>query len=394
MVAHWDWVLYHFRLPLAKALRERGYEVILVCPRGDYVPRLEREGFRFARWNLERQGLNPFKELLALLRLAVLYLGLAPDLVHHFTMKPNLYGTISARLAKVPAVINTFTGLGYLLSTNSKARWLRALVFPLLRWTLHRSSAVAVCQNASDRQTLLKLAGIPFEKTIVIAGSGVDTHRYRPEGQHTHRPKSRTPVVFTATRLLSEKGVKELVEAARQLKANGVAVRFWLAGTPDKGNPTCIPDEVLEAWRRENTIEFLGHRSDIPELLQQADVAVLASSYHEGVPRFLLEAAATGLPLVATNIDGCRMVVRDGENGVIVPERDSKALARAIEVLLEDPILRQRMGQASRRLAVSEFDEKRIVAQYLDLYRKLGVVPQAAASCREHQVAADEGETH
>lgn len=376
LVAHWDWVLYNFRLPLAKALRERGHEVVFVCPFGEYVPILEEEGFSCFRWNLDRGGVNPLKELVALLRLATLYRMLAPDLVHHFTIKPNLYGTIAARFAKVPAVINTFTGLGYLFSGNYKARLLRALVFPLLRWTLHAPNAVTAFQNERDRQVLMKLTAVSLKKTAVIAGSGVDTHRFRPETKQILGHDSPLPVVFTAARLLSDKGVTEFVEAARQLKANGVEAHFCLAGAPDKGNPGCIPDGILEQWREEDAIEFLGHRSDIPDLLRQADIAVLATSYNEGVPRFLLEAAATGLPLVATDVEGCKLVVQHGINGFLIPEKDSRALAQAVEVLLGDPILRQRMGRASRSLAQSEFDERRIVGKYLDLYQRLGVVPE------------------
>ncbi len=196
--------------------------------------------------------------------------------------------------------------------------------------------------------------------------SGVDTRRFSP-CQDGH---SSTPVVLMASRLLWDKGVGEFVQAARHLRARGVEAQFWIAGAPDEGNPACLPDNVLIAWRREGVVEFLGHRSDMPELLRQASIAVLPS-YHEGLPRFLLEAAATGLPLVATDIEGCRLVVRDGLNGLLVPPKDSHKLAEAIRTLLKDPPLRWRMGKASRAIAESKFDEKKIIAQSLAVYREV-----------------------
>jgi glycosyltransferase involved in cell wall biosynthesis len=176
-----------------------------------------------------------------------------------------------------------------------------------------------------------------------------------------------------ASRLLWDKGVCEFVQMTRILRQNGVKARFLVAGAPDGGNPSNIDEETIERWKREGSVEFLGHRDDMPALLSEVNIAVLPS-YHEGVPKFLLEAAATGLPLVATDIEGCRVIVREGFNGLLVPPRDVSALADAVQHLLQDEELRERFGKASRRIAVEKFSEGIVNRQYLDLYRRLEIL--------------------
>jgi glycosyltransferase involved in cell wall biosynthesis len=371
MVAHWDWVLYNFRLPLARALREKGFEVIFVCPYGEYVPKLKEEGFRWIHWAIVRRSLNPVRELIAILHLASIYQREQPQIVHHFTIKPNFYGSIAALLARRDKVINTFTGLGFLFSEHPLAIGLRSSVLPLAKLAFRASKGWSVFQNRQDLETCLRLRLVLPERVVVIDGSGVDTRKFHssydsPPDNHKH-----PTVVLMAARLLWDKGVREFVEAARVLKARGLQVEFWLAGKPDNGNPMCVPEEFLKEWREEGLINWLGHRDDMPNLLQQVDIAVLPSYYHEGVPRFLLEAAACGLPLVATDIEGCRVVVRDGVNGFLVPVKDPYALADAIETLIKKPELRRQMGIASRKIVEAEFDERIILNKWLALYDRV-----------------------
>jgi len=371
MVAHWDWVLYNFRLPLARALREKGFEVIFVCPYGEYVPKLKEEGFRWIHWAIVRRSLNPVRELIAILHLASIYQREQPQIVHHFTIKPNFYGSIAALLARRDKVINTFTGLGFLFSEHPLAIGLRSSVLPLAKLAFRASKGWSVFQNRQDLETCLRLRLVLPERVVVIDGSGIDTRKFHPNHDSPPDNHEHPIVVFMAARLLWDKGVREFVEAARVLKARGLQVEFWLAGKPDKGNPMCVPEEFLKKWQEEGVINWLGHRDDMPNLLQQVDIAVLPSYYHEGVPRFLLEAAACGLPLVATDIEGCRVVVREGVNGFLVPPRNPTALADALERLLQDPSLRRRMGQASRHIAEVEFDERKVLAKWLALYERV-----------------------
>jgi len=370
LVSHWDWVLYNFRLPLAKRLRARGLDVTFVCPRGDYVEALQAAGFGWAPWPLSRRGMNPAGETASLMRLSALYRRQRFSAVQHFTIKPILYGSLSAALARTPAVINTFTGLGFLFSDDPRARGLRRLVFPFLRRLLHHGSTQTVFQNQADRARLVGDGLAPVARTHVIPGSGVDVKKFTPA---MRRSSDGDVVVLMAGRLLFDKGVGEFVDSARRLRGGRFKTRFWIAGTADEGNPRCVPADVLDRWRREGAVELLGHRDDMPELLQQASIAVLPS-YHEGVPRFLLEAAATGLPLIGSDIDGCRTIIRDGVNGLLVPPRDAESLVRAISRLVSDPELRARMGAASRDVAVAEFEEETILDGYEAVYRRLGVL--------------------
>ena len=371
LVAHWDWVLYNFRLPLALRLRERGLDIALICPRGEYVGRLQDAGLRWLDWRVERHGMNPLRDAVSLLRLAALYRRERFHAVQHFTIKPALYGSLAARLARVPTVINTFTGLGFLFSGDPTAARLRPLVRALLRWLLRLPSVHTVFQNEGDRGYFVESGLAPAAKTTLIAGSGVDTDRFAP-GRAT--AIGHDIIVLTAARLLWDKGIGEFIDVAQALRARGVRARFWIAGQPDPTSPSAVPAETLRAWRRAGPVEFLGYRKDMPLLLREASIAVLATSYQEGLPLFLLEAAATGLPLVATDIDGCRLAVRPGVNGLLVPVKDAAALADAIAHLVADPALRARMGRASRALAVEEFAEARVLDAYEALYRHLGAL--------------------
>lgn len=372
LVAHWDWVLYNFRLPLARRLRSRGTDVTFVCPPGKYVARLSEAGLRWLPWPVSRRGMNPLREAVTVLRLARLYRREGFAAVHHFTIKPVLYGSIAGRLAGVRTTINTFTGLGFLFSDAPAAARLRPLVLPLLRRLLRAPSVYTVFQTRGDRARFLDGRLAPSQRTTVIASSGVDTAKFAPaERASVH--EAEPPVVLMASRLLWDKGVGEFVEAARRLRREGVAARFWIAGEPDAGNPRCVPASAVRDWEREGVVEFLGHQDDMPDLLRRASIAVLPT-YQEGVPRFLLEAAATGLPIIATDIEGCRMVVKPGVNGLLMAAKDAAALADAVRCLLREPSVRERMGRAGREIVIAEFDEARILNQYEAMYRSLGVI--------------------
>lgn len=371
LVANSDWGLFNFRLSLARALRKDGAEVVLVCPEGKYVNRLREAGFRTLTWNLKRRSISPVSEALSLLRLIQIYRDESPRLVHHFTIKPNLYGALAARFAGVSAVINTWTGLGYVFSDSARARPLRRGLMTIMRF-LHRDRRIwSVFQNEENLRVMVDRGIVSSGRVSMIAGSGVDTALFRP------RPggaPSRVPVVLMAARLLRDKGVYEFAEAASLVEKTGYKARFLLAGSIDEGNPASLSQGELDEIGRSSPIELLGHRDDMSDLLAQVDFAVLPS-YHEGLPRFLLEAAATGLPLVATDIPGCRAIVRPHLNGILVPPRNSQSLADAMIVLIGNPELSRQFGLASRELAVSDYGDERINLQYLALYQRLAGFP-------------------
>jgi glycosyltransferase involved in cell wall biosynthesis len=377
MVGNWDWVLYQFRLGLARGLRDAGYHVVFICPSGEWVPRLQAEGFAWHEWRLHRSRLNPLTELAAIAALTRLYRSLRPDIVHHSTIKPNIYGSVAARRAGVPAVVNAFSGLGFVFSGTPKAGLLRRVLRPIMRRAFAPGNVHTVFDNAGDRATLVRDGIVDPARSYVIPGSGVsgvDTDAFHPGSPNG---RGRVLQVLMGARLLQDKGVAEFVEAARLLAARGSSVRLRLAGGPDPKNPAAVPESILAQWSRENVVDLLGQRADMVDLLRDSDIAALPS-YHEGTPRFLLEAAASGLPLVATDIEGCRTIVRDGINGLLVPVRDAMALANAIDRLAGDIELRRRLGAASRELALAEFSETTIVARYLEIYRRLDSTPQKA----------------
>jgi glycosyltransferase involved in cell wall biosynthesis len=367
MVAHWDWVLHRFRLPLARALRDRGCEVVLVCPRGRYSPRFRNHGLPWVEWRVNRRSVNPLRELAAIARLAGIYRRQRPDLVHHFTVKPNLHGTVAARLTGTPLTVNTFTGLGFVFSDSRSASPLRSATQPLMRWAFRSPRVWTIGLNAADLERLKSL-GLASPTRARLVPDGVDTDAFEPAPSGND-----VPVVLFASRLVHDKGVAELVAATDLLRRRGVPVRLRIAGETDPGNPTTISAEEVGRWAARPHVEVLGHRDDMPEVYDDSDVAALPS-YHEGLPRFLLEAAATGLPLVASDIPGCRDVVRDGVNGFLVPPADTGALADALEKLCRDAQLRARLGAAARRTALEAFPEQRSTERYLELYRELGVV--------------------
>lgn len=369
LVTNQDWGHYAHRLPLAHAISNAGLEPVFVSAPGPYVHHLEGAGFRFVPWQIDRRSLNPVREITPLIDLARIYRKERPAAVLHFTIKPILHGSLAARIASVPAIVNVFTGVGFPFLDSGPSPYYRPFLAPLLRRLLKSNRTFTIFHNEEDRQSLIAQKVVSEERSVTVFSSGVDTERFAPGPP---RPPRDAPVVLMAARLLWDKGIEEYVEAARQLFARGVSARFLVAGTPDPGSTLAVDDAHMATWRDDGVVEFLGHRDDMANLLRDADVAVLPS-HHEGVPRFLLESAAAGLPIVATDISGCRVVVRDGVNGTLVPVRDSAALAEALATMLTDAEQRQHMGEASRDIAIERFSQSQAMDAHLNVLRTLGV---------------------
>lgn len=369
LVAHWDWVLHNFRMPVARALRDRGMEVFFVCPPGGYRSALEGEGFRCVDWLVDRRGMNPVKERKAINALSEIYRTERPHVAHHFTIKPNLYGSIAARRSDVRVVINTFTGLGYLFSQRPLVSALRRALTPWMRRSLGGETVWTIVQNEEDRALLVRSGLVAADRLHLIPGSGVDVVRFHPADRSGAVPVR----VLTAARLLRDKGIVEFVAAASLLHRHHPSIEFLVAGDPDLGNPRSLSTAQIRDWIEEGSAEFLGHREDMAELLRTVDIAVLATDYPEGLSRFLLEAAASGLPLIGTDVPGCRPVIREGVNGFLVPPRDDSALAGAIGRLASDGDMRRRFGLSSRALVEQRFSEEVTVREYMKLYELIGV---------------------
>ncbi|HSJ88505.1 MAG TPA: glycosyltransferase family 4 protein [Anaerolineales bacterium] len=362
LFANTDWYLYNFRLSLAKNLRDQGHEVILVSPPGDFQELLQQDGFSWIPFELSRQSINPFGELVAIWRLILLYRKIRPDIVHHFTIKPVIYGSMAAHLTGIAGIINSITGLGHLfINTDRATRLLRAIASRLYRMNLYDTQVIF--ENPEDRDIFIQKQLIKDEQSHLILGTGVDVEKYRPTDR-----SNETPVVLFSSRMLVTKGLLEYIEAARTLRQKGLNTRFALAGRTDPGNPASIPDEQINAWKQSETLEWWGWQDDMPAALAQADIFCLPS-YREGVPNALLEAAACGLSIVTTDVPGCRDVVMNGVNGWLVPVRNAEALANALETLITNPELRRRMGNAGREIAMNQFSMAKVNRETLAVYK-------------------------
>jgi glycosyltransferase involved in cell wall biosynthesis len=354
------------RLDLARAARSAGMEVLVVTHADDKGKRILDEGFQYLPIPFIKGGRQPLRELAAIMKLAQLYRREKPDIVHHICMKPVLYGSWAARLARVPAVVNTFAGLGFYFQDNGwHTRLVRAGLTAGLRSAFTLPNSRALFENSADRERLIRAKVVSRKHTVMISGTGVDTRKFRPVAE-----RQGTLVVVLACRMLWLKGVGDFVQAAKLLKAWKVPARLVLVGMPDAGSPSSISEAQLVAWQEQGAVEWWRYREDMPEVLASAHIVVLPS-YSEGLPKILLEAGACGRPVVATTIPGCVDVVRDGENGFLVPPKDPDVLAKAITVLLKNPILRMRMGKRGREIVVREFPVELVGNQTLAVYREL-----------------------
>ncbi len=354
-----------FRMDLARALRDAGTEVSVIGAPGDAYPAIEAEHFRFYPWSLKRLGKNPFAEANAVRELIALYRRLRPTIAHHVAMKPILYGSIAAR-ATDTAAVNAVTGLGHaFIEGGSGRRALRAGIEQGYRFCLSGKRSITTFQNRDDLELFVSRKLVSRNSVRLIRGSGVDVVKFCPS------PEPNTPVrVLLPARMLWEKGIGEFVEAAKILRARKVPCKFILAGKPDEGNLAAISVEQLNAWGLEGALRWIGHQSDMPALIASAHIVCLPS-YREGVPLSLLEAAACGRAIVTTDVPGCREVVVHGENGLLVPARDSETLARAIEQLVLDKETRIEMGKRGRKRIVQYFSKEEVIEGTFAVYNSL-----------------------
>lgn len=361
-----DWYFWSHRLPMARAAMDAGFEVAVAARVTAHRERIEALGIRVLPLRLDRRSANPLAESRAVTELFRLYRRERPDIVHHVAMKPVLYGSLAARMAGVGAVVNAMAGMGFVFTAESlNARLLKPTITAAFGFLLNRPGSRLLVQNEDDA-TLFRDAGIvAADRISIIPGSGVDTDAFTP------RPEPPPPVTaLCVARLLRDKGIGELVEAARLLHRDGVPIRIRIAGDPDPANPASIPAATLERWRNEGIVDFLGRRTDIADLYAGSHIAVLPS-YREGMPKSLLEGAASGLPLVTTDVPGCRALVRHEENGLLVPARDARALADALKRLALDADLRRRLGSQARRDAETIYSEAAIGRAVVALYDEL-----------------------
>ena len=364
-----DWYFCSHRMALACEAKRQGYDVVVATRIKKHRDRILSAGLKLIPISMLRNGRNPWTEFLSICELVRVYRSERPDIVHHIAIKPAVYGALAARISRIPKVVNAIAGMGYVFASRSwKARILQPVLTCAMRSLLNRPNSRIILQNPDDFSMLVEVGVADPERTDLILGSGVDVEEF----QHFPEPDGDTTVMMSS-RMLWDKGVGEFVEAARLLKSEGIRARFVLVGDSDTENPGTVPGSRLKAWKDEGAIEWWGHRNDMPAVLAQAHIVCLPSYYREGVPKSLIEAASCGRPIVTTDSPGCREIVRDGENGFLVPVRDSAALAVAIRKLMDDPPLRRRFGVRGRELVMKRFSLEKVIADTLAVYRRLAL---------------------
>ena len=354
------------RLPMALAARDAGYDVHVTTSSADAenVAKIIDSGLPYHPLPLAQHGTNPLAEVNTLRAMVRLYRQLKPDIVHHVSIKPVLYGGIAAWLTGIRAVVGAMSGLGYVfISDTHKARLIRQAVRPLLKIALGHPNTAMIFQNPDDLQRFVSMGIIPAARTVLIRGSGVDMRLFTPQPESEGKP-----VVLFAGRLMWQKGAGAFAEAARRLQHKA---RFVIVGFAEATSPDTVSQTQLEAWANEGILEWWGKRDDMPQVFAQSHIVCLPSTYGEGVPKVLIEAAACGRAIVTTDTPGCRDITRHNENGLLVPPHDTDALVAALEKLIDDAKLRQQMGANGRNLAKREFSLDDVVRETLALYERM-----------------------
>ncbi len=359
-----DWYFLSHRLPMARAAKKAGYEVHVATRVVDGGRQIRDEGFILHPLDWRRGSINPLNVVTTVTTVRRLYQRLRPDIAHHVAFAPAVIGSI-ASLGLPIAKLNAIAGLGFVFtSSKAKARLLRPLACRLVSFLFSRPRTVVLVQNPDDKALMTQL-GIAENCIALISGSGVDVDQLTPLPE----PDEPFTVGFVG-RLLYDKGVETLVQAHEILAKRGVHVRCLLAGLPDASNPATISEETIRRWQEHANLTLLGHVEDIRMVWAQAHVAVLTSR-REGLPKSLLEAAACGRPLIASDVPGCREIARPDVTGLLVPPDDPVALADSIERLMKDHPLRLRLGAAARRIAAAEFSSACVGAQIVRLYARM-----------------------
>lgn len=362
-----DWYFVSHRLSHAVAAIEAGFEVAVATRIGRHERLIRESGVSVFPVSFNRSGLNPLEEMRTIAQLLRIYHHYAPDLVHQVALKPVGYGSMAARLTGVKGVVNALGGLGYVFSSQGRrARVLRSIAKPALKLALRGENKRLVVQNEDDRRRIVEGGLANASSVRLIRGAGVDPLDYG-RSDVARQP----PLVILPARLLREKGVGEFVAAAHLLRENSVEARFALVGQPDYMNPASVTQQEVDDWVARGFVEAWGWRDDMPAVLAQAQIVCLPTYYGEGLPKSLLEAAASGCAMVATDIPGCREIVRHKETGLLVPPRDPEALAEALQTLVASPALRQTYGTAARRLVETDFAMNRVISETLDVYAEL-----------------------
>lgn len=355
------------RLPLALEANARGWQTVVSAPHSEEAFLLRQHNIRFVPIRFDRGGWGIGTEIQNFVNVWKCMRGVRPDLVHVVTIKPVLYGGIACRTLRGAPMVASVSGAGYVFTgAGVKRKALRTVAEFLYRRALSGAGKLAVFQNEDDLRLFVERNLVDSAKCRIVRGSGVDAElfRFAPE------PINTIPIVLFASRLLRDKGLFEFIQAAELLKSTGCKARFIIAGETDPANPSAVTPAEIQTFCQSGCVEWVGQVRDIRPLLRQSSIVCLPS-YREGLPKILIEAAAIGRAIVTTNVPGCREIVIDGVNGLLVPPRTVAPLASAIQSLLEQPDRRHQMARAGRDLFEKDFTLDRVISQTFEVYTEL-----------------------
>lgn len=362
-----DWYFWSHRRLLALAALDKSYDVYVLTQVNDHAKRIRELGFELIPITIERHGKSVIRELKLLYDIIKIYQRIKPDIAHHIAMKPVLYGTLATLFTKSTKVVNTLAGLGYIFASKRFSdKIIASLLIHFFKCLFMLRPVQLIVQNSDDASFLMSKNVCKDKRLTLIRGSGVDLKEYAQSGA-----ADEVPTILFASRLLWQKGLADFVAAAALLRERYPYVRFVIVGEPDEHNSNSVPVKTLKAWVQSGSVEWWGYQSNMPKILSRVKMVVLPSVYGEGVPKILIEAAACGKPVIATDMPGCREIVIHNHNGYLVEAHDPAAIAERISALLDDDGLCQQMGERGRRLVAAEFSIDRVNSETLSLYAKL-----------------------
>lgn len=362
IVINSSWNIYNFRRSLIQALLDRGDEVVAIAPEDIYSERLQEMGCEFHPISMNTTGVNPIRDIFLFFRLILMYRRVKADIYLHYTIKPSIYGTVAAKIAGNRPVINNVSGLGTVFLQNN---WVLSVAAFLYRASFQHANHIFF-QNNADKVLFLSLIRLSKPTVSVIPGSGIDYHRFLPRN-HTNGQFT----FIMIARLLMDKGVQEYVEAATLLRSKGIKARFLLLGQIEKKHMRGISAAEVNRWAKEQIVDYVGVSDTVEDWIARAHVVVLPS-YREGLPKTLLEGAAMGKPLIASNVAGCNSVVVDGINGYLCEPKSAESLAETMEKMMSlSPERRELMGENGRRHVIANFDERFVIHDYLQKIDRL-----------------------
>ena len=367
LVSNTSWYIYNFRLKLLFLIKSNNYDLFLICPKDEYTEKLEKLGFKIYTWNLNRRSINPLRELISVYKLVRIYSLIKPQIVHHFTIKACIYGSISAFLCNVKVIVNSFTGLGhFFISNNIKIKFIRKISTIFIKFIFSEINSILILQNNSDREKLLKLKITTKNKSKVIPGSGIDLNYFYPEEKKFD--KNLLKLLFPS-RLIKEKGILELIKACILLDEEKIPIKVYIAGKLDEGNRSSLTKEEISVLKKQRKIHILGHVEDMRNLYKRVDIVILPS-WREGLSKALLEAAAMEKAIITTNVPGCKEIVKNMKTGLLVNVNDPIQIKESVIKLYNNPELINKFGKAARMRVKKNFEVNKINKMTLREYEK------------------------